>query len=213
MHNIETMGETLGAQFSALWQQIAWLHSKWHEYVEMFGTKPSRVDLLNRAAPKFFRDVQDCLWHETLMHIARLTDPPRSAGKANLTIQNLPDLTRTHAERSSIKAAVDAAVTKSQFARDWRNRHIAHMDLDLALDRKATPLATARRSQVTEALDAIAFALNEVDRHHRQNETFFGMGSSVGGAASLLGVLHDGLKQQERRHEALMRGEMPDNDY
>ncbi|HUZ67735.1 MAG TPA: hypothetical protein VMU56_08755 [Beijerinckiaceae bacterium] len=211
MRDIETMGETLGPQFSALWQQIAWLHSKWQEYVDMFGTKPSRVALLNRAAPKLFGDVQVCLWHETLLHIARLTDPPKSAGKPNLTIQNLAALTRTPAESSLIKA-VDAAVSKSQFARDWRNRHIAHIDLDLALDRKVIPLAAASRLQVTEALHAIAFALNEVARLHRQAETYFAIGSSVGGAVCLLRILHDGLKQQERRDEALMRGDMPDDD-
>jgi hypothetical protein len=72
---IERMGTQLGTFFYALWQEVAWLYIKWQEYIELFGKKPSRVDLLNNAAPLFFRIVQDALWYDILMHIARLTDP------------------------------------------------------------------------------------------------------------------------------------------
>ncbi|MGZ8401653.1 MAG: AbiU2 domain-containing protein [Methyloceanibacter sp.] len=90
---IAKMGEALGTQFAALWQEVAHLHMSWSEYVELFGTKPSRIDLLNSAAPRFFRILQDALWDETLLHIARLTDSPESGkGKSNLTIRNLPEL-------------------------------------------------------------------------------------------------------------------------
>ena len=87
---IEVMGEPLGKQFHALWQEVAWLYTKWGEYVALFGTKPSRIDLMNRTAPLFFRVVQDSIWEETILHIARLTDPPKSMGKENLSIQQLP---------------------------------------------------------------------------------------------------------------------------
>ena len=60
-------GEPLGALFSALWQEVAVLHFHWKEYVELFGTKPERIALLNRAAPHFFRMLQDELWESTLL--------------------------------------------------------------------------------------------------------------------------------------------------
>jgi len=60
--NIATMGESLGALYSALWQAVATIHFYWKEYVELFGTKPERLGLLNRAAPAFFRMLQDELW-------------------------------------------------------------------------------------------------------------------------------------------------------
>lgn len=53
------MGSDLGTTYNALWQQLAWLHGKWAAYVELFGTKESRIDLMNEAAPRFFRIVQD----------------------------------------------------------------------------------------------------------------------------------------------------------
>jgi hypothetical protein len=51
---IEKMGEQLGARFDALWQEVALLHLRWAEFAKLFGTKP-RIDLLNQAAPSFFR--------------------------------------------------------------------------------------------------------------------------------------------------------------
>src|SRR6266496_1267585 len=88
--NVRRMGKQLGELYHALWQEAAWLHIKWEEYISLFGTKPSRVELLNRAAPSFFRFVEDSLWEDMTLHVARLTDPPKSKGRANLTIQLLP---------------------------------------------------------------------------------------------------------------------------
>lgn len=90
--NIEKMGEALGKQYSALFNEVAILHLYWKEFLELFGTNQKRIDRLNEAAPGFFRMLQDELFQTKIMHIARLTDPPKSAGKENLTLQNLPTL-------------------------------------------------------------------------------------------------------------------------
>jgi hypothetical protein len=73
--NIATMGRSLGEVYSALWQGLAIIFVYWKDYVELFGTKPTRIDILNQAAPQFFRMLQDELWGMSLLHIARLTDP------------------------------------------------------------------------------------------------------------------------------------------
>jgi hypothetical protein len=60
--------------------------------VVLFGTKPERIDLLNKAAPALFHMIQERLWDTTLLNIVRLTDPPMSAGRSNLTVTRLPSL-------------------------------------------------------------------------------------------------------------------------
>jgi HEPN superfamily AbiU2-like protein len=90
---IEKMGEPLGTQFAALLQEVARLQMAWGEFIELFGDEP-RVNVLNRAAPAMFHIIGHALWQLTLLDIARLTDPPKSAGKKNLTIQNLPELVK-----------------------------------------------------------------------------------------------------------------------
>jgi hypothetical protein len=52
--NVEKMGAQLGVHYSALWQEVALLYRNWGEYSALFGTKPSRIELMNRAAPYFF---------------------------------------------------------------------------------------------------------------------------------------------------------------
>jgi hypothetical protein len=148
--NIEKMGEALGTQFTALWQEVALLYFNWKEFVELFASKSTRVDLLNEAAPHFFRLVQSTLLESTLLHVARLTDVAETFGrkdKANLTIRNLPALIDHPETKSAVTKLLDAAVKEAEFCKDWRNRRIAHRDLGLALDTPAVPLAEPARSK------------------------------------------------------------------
>src|SRR5579862_352192 len=88
----DKMGPDLGPVFFALFKEVVWLHAKWQEYRALFGHSPERVDLLNRNAAFFFRVVEDSLWEDVLLHISRLTDPIRSGGNENLSVQCLPFL-------------------------------------------------------------------------------------------------------------------------
>src|ERR1051325_96718 len=89
--NIERMGEALGAQYSELYRSTVHIHLIWGEYVELYGTKPSRIELMNNASP-IFRLIEDELWDGIMMHLSRLTDAQKSAGRTNLTLRNLPPL-------------------------------------------------------------------------------------------------------------------------
>jgi hypothetical protein len=214
--NIAKMGEPLGALYSALWQALATIHFHWQEYVELFGTKPERINLLNRAAPTFFRILQDELWENSLLHLARLTDPETSQGKAdrsNLTIQALPALITNAKLKDEVNKLIAEAIKQTEFCRDWRNRHIAHRDLKLALERPTTPLAEGSRAQVKTALKAIAEVLNALDGHYFQSETRFDLCGAVSGAISLLYALDDGLRAEEARQKRLEAGKPLKEDF
>jgi hypothetical protein len=90
--NIKAMGENLGKQYTVLYNEVAILHLYWKEFLELFGTNEKRVERLNQSAPGFFRMLQNELFQTNVLHIARLTDPIKSAGNANLTLHNLPNL-------------------------------------------------------------------------------------------------------------------------
>lgn len=210
---IQEMGEPLGSIFNALWQEVAWLHKVWSEYVELYATKESRVELLNKVAPSFFFIIQEGLWEQTLLHIARLTDPVKSAGKQNLTIQRLPSLVSDVRAAANISSLVNQAVSDAEFCRDWRNRHLAHRDLDLALEKSATPLSTANRQMVMTVMASIAKVLNAVSIHYMKTDIAFHIGDPVDGALSLLHVLSDGLKANEERRARLELGETRPDDF
>jgi len=212
-HHIEVMGDDLGSLYHAVWNELAWLYSKWGEYVELFGTIPSRIDLVNRAAGHFFRIVQDSLWEDALLHIARLTDPPKSVGKENLTIRKLPQLIVQEPLKTKVSELIDVAVEKAEFCRDWRNRHIAHKDLKLALSSGAEPLKPASRAKVKEALSSISDVLNALSNHYMDSTTMFEGVGNGGGAVSLLYVIDDGLRAEEERNERRKAGDYRAADY
>ncbi len=207
------MGKPLGTVFHALWQELAWLYTKWGEYVALYGTKSSRIDLMNRSAPRLFRIIQDTLWEETLMHIARLTDPPETGKKENLSVQRLLLLEPNEVLKQALEEKINAAKNQSEFCRDWRNRHIAHRDLHLALEIGINPLQPASRKAVKEALSAIADVLNTVTLHYNDSTTFFDVPNGHGGGESLLYVIDDGLKMDEEREKRIQSGHFNDSDF
>lgn len=211
--NVLAMGEELGLLYSALWQQVAGLHHKWEQYVVLFGTKQSRVELLNASAGQFFRVVQDALWDDTVLHIARLTDSPASVGRANLSIRRLPNLIGDEATKLIITARVNDALEASEFCRDWRNRHIAHRDLELALKRGANPLKSGSREMVRKAMEALEAVLNALAEHYLNSTTSFDVGSGANGALSLLYVLDEGIKAERSRKERIKAGKSVTGDW
>jgi hypothetical protein len=210
--NIEKMGAQLGVHYSALWQEVALLYRNWGEYSALFGTKPSRIDLMNRAAPYFFRMVQDELLNATLLHIARLTDPPKWGVHTNLTIKGVPDLIDHEDTKSAVRKLIEAALADAEFCRDWRNRRIAHRDLDVALEQSANELAMASRKRIKDAMAAIAAVLNAISGRYLKSETRFDAAGTRGGSVPLLYVLHAGLKAQDERAERLEKGEFSEAD-
>ena len=211
-HYIEHMGVPLGSLYSELWQEVAWLYVKWNEYVALYGRKDSRIELLNNAAPLFFRVVQDTFLEDTILHIARLTDPPRSAGEPNLTIRRLPTLFVDTKVANRISTLIEKADSATSFCRDWRNRHLAHRDLALALDSGAEPLAPASRKAIRNALDSVGEVLDTVSVHFLKTSIKFDMESNIGGAEVLLRVLDDGIRAAvERRRRVQSRNYTPDD--
>ena len=114
--HFKTMGPELGELFYLLEQDIFQPYVQWNEYVDAFGTNENRINLFNRVAGGFARSVQDALWADVLLGLTRLTDPPKSVGKDNLTVRRIPGLLEDDL-RESVQKLVDAAVECTEFAR------------------------------------------------------------------------------------------------
>lgn len=211
--HIAKMGDEIGSVYSALWQEVAWINRKWAQYVELFGTSPERIELLNRSAPSMIRTIQDTLWEDVLLHLARLTDPPKSMGKVNLSVRHLAALLASSPISTEAEALAAAALDACEFARDWRNRRLAHRDLDLALGQSVQPLAPASRAAVKASLAALEELLNAVSLHYLDSTTLFHLGPGGDDAVSLLYLLRDGLRSRDERLERKRRGDHRPGDF
>jgi hypothetical protein len=199
---IDAMGEELGVVYHALWNEVVILYGNWQEYVELFGTNPSRIELMNRAAGSFFHWLQDRLWDDTLLHIARVTDSPKTAGRENLTIRQLLESVDRDDVTRDVAPSVDRAVQLAGFAKDWRNRRIAHTDLELRLQRAGVkPLEAASRAVVWDALRALSDVLNAISSAYMDSTTAFEGVGRINGAVALLHVVSDGLRFNEERQK------------
>jgi hypothetical protein len=202
-HYIKLMGTEMGATFHALWQELASAHWRWSEFVALFGTGPETVEVLNRAAATLFRLVQDDWFCQTALHITRLTDRSAVCGRQNLTIQSLPNLIADPTKAKHVRALVNRALSATEFCRDWRNRHIAHCDLALAIEpRPPVPLESATQLKVDKALESIAQVLNAVLRCYDESTTIIFRPLFSMGARSLLCVLREGLAARDERRRA-----------
>lgn len=212
---IAIMGEPLGELHHYLWQELVWLYSKWYEFEILFWQKPSRIDLMNEAAPYFFYIIQTVLMEDIILGIARITDRPKIAGKETLTIRRIPQLLDGHQQlNEEISSLVSIARDKTLFCRDWRNRRIAHRDLLLTTKKETKELASASYAQIKDALKSIANILNLISHYFLDSTTAFEIkASEPGNSESLLYVIHDGLKAYKEREDRIDKGKEKPDDF
>jgi hypothetical protein len=190
------------------------VHVYWGEFVEMFSTKQSRLEIMNESAPAFFHMLQGELGDSILLQLSRITDKAEIGKRRNLTIRNLPGLITDEPAHTEVQHLVDIAVEKTESCRAHRNRLIAHDDLILALqEEKAEGVLAPTKREISEALRAIAAVLRQVSLHLSDSDMMFDTGHPrVHGFVELLYVMRDGLKAREQREERLRSGKYTADD-
>lgn len=161
-----------------------------------------RLEVLNLIAGPLLRLTQDLLWEYLLLRVARLADPPsagRKRDKESLSVLWLPLLFGGDEDEDHQKAELQVLVAEANecatFARQWRNKLVAHVDLERARDgvtrflrderpALAEPLEPATLAKMDRALKAVHQALDTALRYHYDSEK----GMSLGPAAVSLDI-------------------------
>jgi hypothetical protein len=119
-----------------------------------------------------------------------------------LTVRRLPDAITDASLKARVESEVAKAVQATKFARDWRNRGLAHFDLALWLNPQVRPLATADHSSVGAALESLALPMNSISVHYlKEHVDFSGTIRPFGGSQGLLYYLSSGLEADEARKD------------
>ena len=168
-----TMGEELGAVFFQLYRKLIELHIVWQQYRQLYGTDDETVQLLNRTSSLFFNIIQDELWDSVLLGISRMTDSPSTSGRKNLTIQSLPLLIADSGLRAELQDLCRAAVEDAAYAREHRNKRIAHQDHSYTTDRSSNPLNGVSRERVQSMLQSLRKVMNRLDLHFRDTTVMY----------------------------------------
>ena len=168
-----------------------------HECPKLFGEGKGRIEFLNDVASGFFGIVQLLYFEDVCLRIARLVDSPKVSGYSNLTIRSLPNLVcETFANKTCEK--VEVAVKNAKLIKTWRNKAIAHLDLDIH-ERGSEQLKSPTREDVDRSLEAIEDALNSVAGLYGVPPTTFVHISQPLGATYMLDILAAGQKVRTGR--------------
>jgi hypothetical protein len=101
-------------------------------FCQLYASGENIIELLNTAAPGFFRICEDLLADDVLLSMSRLRDPKQTFGKDNLTLERLVhsiDATRYPQLRLDVERLLSDVRAKSAFVKAQRDTRIAHADL------------------------------------------------------------------------------------
>ena len=142
------------------------------------------------------------LLRDILLAVSRITDPAQTGRKHNLILERLA----IHIDQSthpSLKAEIEhdlaEAKNRCSFARDSRNRLIAHNDLSTILQGQANSLPAIKKKEIEGSLQIICEIMNKVERYFEGIDTCFEVTEIDKGAGSLLACLRQAKAYREQR--------------
>jgi len=209
----QVLGEEFGQTFYLLHNDLVWLFVKWQQFQKLYETNTRRIEIMNKTAPFVLRIVQITLWESVVLNIARLLDPPESFGKPNLSIKRLEQFIEDKTKKEKLSSLIDNAETFVSFARDWRNRQIAHRDLELAMNTSIKSLAEVNKDDIDNSLKAIKDVFNYFHSTYFNTTFYYDMGSYPGDANNLLYYLLAGWSSEQKRFERMENGTATEEDY
>lgn len=165
----DVIPQEIREKYKSLRNDVCHLHRKWGIFRQLFVSGENVVELLNCVAPGFFSVCKDLLADDVLLSISRLTDPKQSFKSDNLSLEKLicsidP---RKYADLvGELERLFTVTRDKCAFAREQRNKRIAHTDLSTKLD--AIPLSSPTTTNVEAALEAIRAIMNTIEKHFHE---------------------------------------------
>jgi len=197
--------QPLVALLYGLEKELMWLHLKWYDFRKLYANTQETITLLNAAAPDFFYNLHYMMWDDVLLHLCRITDKTKVSGKKTLTVRSISTHIPDETFSKTVEAQVTDACEKTKFARDRRNRRIAHCELPPLKGEMHKPLAGASRKKVEDALTSLRNTMNIVEyRYCGKKVRYEHSIEALGGVESLLSRLQLGVDTRrvelERRH-------------
>jgi len=209
---MDTIPSEIEEVFEKLKKEITWLHGKWIIYRQLFTESDKRIDLLNECATAFFYIIHKVLLDDVLISLSKLTDKAGSGDYENLSLEQLQKRMKEHGDQ---KLAAELTVlrndlqTKCEPFRTWRNKRLAHLDLNTAITTGSTNLPEIERNRIEQALAIVREYMNKIEGHYRDSETAYDHFVIPSGGKALVSWLISGLRYEELAKE----GKIPYDDW
>ncbi len=179
-------------RWSALYQQVVWLHVRWEIYCQL-GTSPECIKILNRAASSYFYIAQGAILSEIQLTLSKLAQK----NKANLTVRSILEDSKQLKAGPNVKRLELLVAEYEQKCKEIierRNKQIAHNDWETMLKSESAPLLGPSRKEIEDALGALRAFMNHIENHYTGLKTAYGCLSPGGDGTALILVLKRGLR-------------------
>ena len=172
------------------------------------------MNLINESAGLAFYLLQHMLLDDIQLTISRLGDPEGTGKRQNLTLKALQrELRSCMGESSSV---MDEPIEKFDMAcgkiRERRNKQIAHLDLETALDRHPELMSGPTLEEIDGALNALGEAMSAFSLSARETAMAYELTITHADGETLIKRLQEGLRYRElveegtvHRHDFLDR--------
>jgi len=210
----ETLGEEFGSDLFYLRNKYLNTRIEWRFYRSFYGTNPERVQLLNESSGIFFRTIETTLFEAVILGLCRLLDPIETGrgrgARANMTFRRLEKFIVPVERKDRWNELVESAENATEFARDWRNRKIAHSDY--LVSSQLELLTEASRERVQISLEEIGEILSWIYREFLDSDLVLDVLLPLEDEKRVLEMLFDGI-ELEKEKEELTKQALNTRDY
>jgi hypothetical protein len=126
------------------------------------------MKVLSVVAPGFFALVRDVFRDDAYISLSRLTDSSTTGSRENLSLVRLVEVAESGEDSSfasKLRNSLDQLFQSVEGIRLWRNKWLAHIDLQRSLQYDPPPLAPVQRGDIDEALRLIRELMNDTALH------------------------------------------------
>ncbi|MDO8716304.1 MAG: hypothetical protein Q7J73_05805 [Dehalococcoidales bacterium] len=190
--------------FLSIADELVWLNVQWKFYDELFIDKKDQ-SLIMSAAKTFFMSLERIIRHSIILGICHLSDPPEVILKGKpLENLSLANLIRKHPTDQTVLDSFAEFKRQSSSFHPWRNKLIAHSDLETILAGRRLP--AINQDKIQKCLDLAGNVLKGLAMYHG-NSTPIGFEPLIkNGTYNLKQWLKEGLSSRERRLPAIKEG-------
>jgi len=209
---VRAIGADLGQLCHELQDDFDWLRGKWSEFQELFEKGQERIDLLNTVASNFFYFLHRLLFEDAMLHLCRLTDRSRMGDRETLTVMALTETISDPTLKASVETKTEEVRKNCQFARKWRNRRLAHTDLETLREGYPLALPPVASTNIHTALKSIDDLLTLIENHY--GLPHFLLGRDPWGAKSLVYYLEKAkhaIDDEQQRWREAAKGAAPNS--
>lgn len=180
--------DELQRTFLALREECIWLVCCHNTYAGLYESGPETRAILATSARIFFGDLSRILAEYYILQVCKITDPPKTGDKTNLTTAHMDALLcDASLMTTEIKHCSDAILCYRALLATARNRLISHLDRDAVF--KGKPTGAHTKEEMDAFLENLQLYCDAVGRAVGIGPLDFRINPGSGDAMDLIGIL------------------------